>query len=155
MTTKSNTTTAMVESIMSAKVQVVDFNSTVSDALRLMAEDNYNAIPVVDGNMQCVGILSRADLTETLFAEDKELARLLEIGSVNHLTTGISDTLHDKLVREVMTHEVTTVQLGTSIKDACRLMKKHRIHHLPVVSEDGFLEGIVSTFDLIGWFAEQ
>ena len=35
------------------------------------------------------------------------------------------------------------------------LMRDNKVHHLPVVSSDGYLEGIVSTFDLIGWFADQ
>lgn len=155
MATKSKIEAVTVDTIMSGKVQVVDFNAPVSDALRLMAEDNYNAIPVVNANMQCVGILSRADLTETLFAEDKELARLLEAGSMGQLSAGITDTCEDKLVREVMTHEVTTVPLGTPIKEACTIMRNNRIHQLPVVSEGDCVKGIVSTFDLIGWFAEQ
>ena len=79
----------------------------------------------------------------------------LGAGSMGQLGAVITDTCGDKLVREVMTHEVTTVPLGTPIKDACILMKDNRIHQLPVVSEDSYLEGIVSTFDLIGWFAEQ
>ncbi len=50
-------------------------------------------------------------------------------------------------VREAMTRRVVTVPPTTDVLTALRLLRSHRIRHLPVV-EDGALVGIVSDRDL-------
>jgi acetoin utilization protein AcuB len=50
-------------------------------------------------------------------------------------------------VSEIMTREVVTLQEGQSLRDAFGLLQKHRIRHVPVVSE-GRLIGIVTDRDL-------
>jgi len=47
-----------------------------------------------------------------------------------------------------MKRELVTVTPGATLEEAARLLKAHRIHHLPVVGEGGRLEGIVSDTDL-------
>ncbi|QEG20435.1 CBS domain-containing protein [Mariniblastus fucicola] len=149
MTTSQKSDT--VDSIMSAHVQTIGFDAPLSDALRLMVEDRFNAIPVINSEEKCVGILSRSDLTETLFAEDKEIDSNIDAG----LPLAFVETCANKTVREVMSHDVAKVTPQTSITTACKIMKRHEIHHLPVVAEDGSIRGIVSSFDLMGWIAER
>lgn len=47
-----------------------------------------------------------------------------------------------------MTRGLVTVTPGATLEEAARLLKAHRIHHLPVVGEGDRLEGIVSDTDL-------
>ena len=47
-------------------------------------------------------------------------------------------------VRELMTSEACTVQAGTPVQDAFELMRSRGFRHLPVVDENGKVEGIVS-----------
>lgn len=155
MTSKTTAASETVQTIMSKNVQTVDYNAPVTTALRLMAEDKFSTFPVININRECVGMLSRSDLTATLFAEDQKLAQLLEDGAFAQVSPAFLETCGDKQVREVMTHSVMSVSPDTSIKSACQTMLTERIHHLPVVSEFGFLEGIVSTFDIISWLAKQ
>ncbi|MEL7498650.1 MAG: CBS domain-containing protein [Planctomycetota bacterium] len=155
MTTKSPAQTESVQSIMSASVQTIDYRSTVADAVQLMAEDQFNAIPVVDGDGKCVGMLSRSDLTETFLAEDQELANVLDAGAFGRLSNRFIETCDEKSVVEVMTHDVMSVSPTTAIKAACEIMTNHQIHHLPVISDRGFVEGIVSSFDVIRWLAND
>lgn len=151
----TTTKTQTVEQIMTTHAQTIDFNATVAEALGSMTADKFNSIPVVNANRECVGILSRADLTETLMKEDSELASLLAAGAFSQLSATVFETCDDKRVREVMTHEVVTVFADASIQQACNLMAKNQIHHLPVVDSSNIVIGIVSTFDVIGWFANQ
>lgn len=53
------------------------------------------------------------------------------------------------LVRDVMTSPAITVKTRTSVKDGLRLLDKHRVTALPVVSSDGSLLGVVSEADLL------
>lgn len=52
------------------------------------------------------------------------------------------------IVEEIMSTEMVTITEQLSIKDACELMDKHRIRHLPVVENDNQLIGIVSDRDI-------
>jgi len=47
-----------------------------------------------------------------------------------------------------MKRNLVTVTPGASLEEAARLLKAHRIHHLPVVEEGNRLAGIVSDTDL-------
>ena len=154
MVVRSSIETETVQAIMTADAQTVDMNSSVANALRLMSEDGFSMIPVVDSRGKCVGILSRSDLTETLLDEDRKLTELLEEGAFRQMSAGFYDTCSEKRVREVMTHDVLAVSPNTPIKSACEIMFKNRIHHVPVISSDDAIAGILSSFDVIGWVAE-
>jgi homoserine O-acetyltransferase len=43
---------------------------------------------------------------------------------------------------------VVTIKLGSSVEEAARIMMTEGVTHLPVVSEDGKLEGIVTAWDV-------
>lgn len=52
------------------------------------------------------------------------------------------------LVRELMSRHVTTIAPSTSCLDAVTRMHRMRIRHLPVVSQEGVLVGVVTDRDL-------
>ena len=51
--------------------------------------------------------------------------------------------------RDIMTKEVVTVTLETSIRDLAGIITTHRIGSIPVVDSEGKLVGIVTESDLI------
>ena len=52
-------------------------------------------------------------------------------------------------VVDVMTTDVIKVSPDTGIKDAARLMFRHRVSGLPVVDADGSLSGIITEADFL------
>lgn len=56
-------------------------------------------------------------------------------------------------VKDLMSEEVVTVRRETSLKEVARLLARHRISGVPVVSERGQLVGVVSEADIL--FKEQ
>jgi CBS domain-containing protein len=55
---------------------------------------------------------------------------------------------HDKTLRDVMTPNPKTVEPGTSIKDAAKLIKIEEVGALPVV-EGGRLTGMITDRDIV------
>jgi CBS domain-containing protein len=53
-----------------------------------------------------------------------------------------------KLVRDLMTANVVTLERNEALRTADDVMRLGRIRHLPIVDEDGSLVGIVSQRDL-------
>ena len=101
----------------------------VFDAIKLMAEKNIGALPVVSRG-QLVGIFTERDYTRkiALMGKSSKETRVLEV-------------LSDKVI---------CVSPNDSVEECMRLMTEHRIRHLPVV-QDNQLLGIISIGDLVNW----
>jgi homoserine O-acetyltransferase len=72
-------------------------------------------------------------------------AFLLEEGQLSYLIKGF---LSHILVSDIMNQNFYSVSRNETIEDASILMVKKKVSHLPVVSEDGKLEGIVTSWDI-------
>jgi arabinose-5-phosphate isomerase len=72
---------------------------------------------------------------------DSDLARLIEARR---------DEALDRPIREVMTADPITVQVGIRVGDAVDILRQHKISELPVVDTDGRPAGLLDITDLIG-----
>jgi CBS domain-containing protein len=102
-------------------------DSTVYDALKLMAEKNVGALLVVEAD-KLVGIMSERDYARKVILKDKSA-----------LTTPVS---------EIMTRKVYWVRPEQTIEECMALMNDKRVRHLPVL-EDDKLVGVVSIGDIV------
>ena len=60
----------------------------------------------------------------------------------------IRSFLSQILVSDVMNQNMYSVSRDETIENASILMVKKKVNHLPVISEDGKLEGIVTSWDI-------
>lgn len=102
-------------------------DSTVYDALALMAEKGVGAVVVIE-NTKLVGILSERDYARQVVLKGK--------------------TSKETPVREIMTSRVMYVSPDQTIDECMALMTDKRIRHLPVLVE-GDLVGLVSIGDVV------
>lgn len=103
--------------------------ATVFDAIKLMAEKNIGALPVVSKG-RLAGIFTERDYTRKIALAGK--------------------TSKQTLVKEIISPDVVTVVPNESVEECMRLMTERRIRHLPVMQNDD-LVGIVSIGDLVNW----
>ncbi len=109
------------------QVHTIGPDQMVVEALRLMAEKNVGALPVVqDGAV--VGIVSERD-----YARKVVLLGRSSVGTP---------------VRDIMSAKVITVDPHKSIDDCMNMMTDGHLRHLPVV-EDEQLIGLLSIGDLV------
>lgn len=104
-------------------------NATVFEAIRLLAQKNIGAMPVMDGD-KLVGVFSERDYTRKVALEGK--------------------TSQKTLVREILSAQVITASPNHSIEDCMRLMTENRVRHLPIMDK-GKLVGFVSIGDMVNW----
>ena len=100
-------------------------NATMADAKRMMQEKGVNGLLVVDAKGRLLGILTARDL---LF-ENNESRR------VSELMTPM-EKLH-------------TAQAGASIDDARQLLRKYKIEKVPLVDDEGYLRGLITSKDMV------
>lgn len=150
--TTKNANEFTLEQIMTRSVHTIGLNDTAAEALRIML-DGINTLPVINDMGQCVGMISRSDLTESLYQEDQSLAQHIESEAAPSSFGAVLDTCNDRLVRELMNDDLAAASPETTVQSACEQMVKKKIHHLPVVDQKQMVVGMVSSFDLIQWFS--
>ncbi|MBT8372346.1 MAG: CBS domain-containing protein [Deltaproteobacteria bacterium] len=110
-----------------SKVYTVSPDTTVYDALKIMAEKEIGALVVVENELM-VGIFS-----------ERDYARKVILKGRNSLAT---------LVREIMTAKVVHVSPKKKIRKVISLMIKKHVRHLPIL-QDEKLVGIISIEDVL------
>ena len=119
-----------VKDILQAKgrdVWSVTPDTTVYDALKLMADKNVGAVLVLDAG-KLVGILSERDYARKVILKGK--------------------ASRETLVREIMTEKMTCVHSDTLLEVCMELMTDKHVRHLPVIEGDQ-LTGVVSIGDVV------
>lgn len=72
-------------------------------------------------------------------------AFLLESGQINYT---IANFLSRTSVADVMIKDVVTIKKGSSVEEAAKIMMTAGVTHLPVISDDNKLAGIVTAWDV-------
>ena len=98
-------------------------HDTVADARSMMARFSIGGIPVVDESDLLVGIVTNRDVRFELGGETP--------------------------IREMMTSDdLVTVPVGTTIDEAVKILQKHKVEKLPVVDDEGYLQGLITFKDI-------
>ena len=145
-----------VKDVMSRDVVTINAGDTIHEALTLMGENRVSALPVVDSDDHCVGILSTSDLVDMTRDVDDDLYHLdmVDPTSRRFLLDKLAHSMGGETVQSFMSEAVTTVDVDTTIGKATREMIRNRVHHLPVVDTHDRLIGIISTMDILAEFAD-
>src|SRR5271168_4508213 len=135
--------------VMVRDVVTVHPDTDVAEAIKLLAEHDLSALPVVDPAGNLVGVLSEADLIHRVeIGTEKRRPWWQE--AVTGASTLAADFAksHGKKVGEVMTSVVISVSEDTPLSEIAALFERKGIKRVPVV-RDGKLVGIVSRSNLI------
>ncbi len=113
--------------------QAVAPNTSILDALRLMADKEIGFLVVLDG-AALVGVVSERDYARKVVLQGK--------------------ASNDTPVEEIMTREVVSVGLAHTIPECMALMNQHGFRHLPVIDR-GVVIGVLSVRDLLKEIVEH
>ena len=140
--------------VMIRDLVTVGPDTTVADAVKLLAEHDISALPVVEQG-QLIGIISEADLVHrTELGTDEHRPWWVEaITPASTLAEEFAKS-HGKKVAELMTTDVVTVSEDATLAEIATLLERKRIKRVPVVT-NGKLVGIVSRSNLIQALASQ
>ncbi len=123
-------------------------DTPLSELVRLMLENHVSALPIVDGG-RVVGIVSERDLLHRAEAgTEPRPSRWLELLISTDGLAAAYTRSHGRMAREIMTHDVVTVDDTTPIDEVAHLLEVRRIKRVPVL-RDGRLVGIVSRRNLL------
>jgi CBS domain-containing protein len=143
--------------LMTRDVAVVHPETSLLDAVKLMAKRRISGVPVVDDAGSIVGMMSEGDLVRWHEGYTERQARWLDMLAdgfelAPEFLRGIQE--QRRKVKSVMATGVTTVTEDTPARDVAHLMHARNIKRVPVV-RDGKLVGIVARSDLVRALAQK
>jgi IMP dehydrogenase len=109
------------ESVIILKPRTLDPEQRIANALEIKKTEQISSFPIVK-NGKLVGILTNRDLR--------------------------FEKSPSKKISDVMTKELVTAPVGTSIEKAKNILHRHRIEKLPIVDKHGQLKGLITINDI-------
>ena len=132
---------------LSVKDSLVDGLKDVQAKVEVISVDSDWLYPT-EQSTELVTALN-ANNVETTFSEIKSNyghdAFLLEQGQLNFI---LSKFLADNIVEDLMMVDIATIRENSDVQDAAKLMLERHVTHIPVVTNDYKLIGIVTSWDL-------
>jgi CBS-domain-containing membrane protein len=148
-----------VKDIMSTNIVSVKPDTEIIEAAKILLENRFNGLPVVDDSGKVVGIICQSDLVAqqkslpipTLFTF---LDGFIPLTSLKKMESEIQK-IAAITVTDAMTKKPVTVKPDTRIETVAALMADKKLYTLPVLDDDGRLIGIVGKEDLLKSFIKR
>ncbi|MHC4636223.1 MAG: CBS domain-containing protein [Planctomycetota bacterium] len=113
--------------IMTRTVITVCPEMPIYDAVRIFTDRNITGLPVVDANLNLIGLLNEKDVLKTMYATEDS---------------------PDKSVADFMTTDFISFDENATLIDLCDCFVEKDLRRVPVM-ENGRLAGIVSVSNVI------
>ena len=114
-----------------AEVFSINYDGLVSEAVRILHEKHIGALLVLDAEQNIQGIITERDIL--------------------HMYAVAKDNVHDVRVKDIMTsaEKLIVGQKNNDLEYVMSIMSENRIRHLPIISDQGKLAGMISIGDVI------
>ena len=122
-----------VDELMTSDVYTLTATDSVYDARRMMIDKHIRHIPIVDEAMHIIGLVSHRDV---LAASESTLADTPTV-DLQKITVG-----------QIMTKNVSVIDIRDSLLAAARHLQKYRHGSMPVVKNNKIV-GIITSSDFV------
>jgi CBS domain-containing protein len=131
-----------VTEIMSRAITCAHRDLEAASLVDLMVHSHIGCIPVVEEPGRPIGMVTKLDLVERLFAAES--------------TDPGQPAAHGRLpetASDLMMPLAITLAEHATVAHVVAIMATEAIHHVPIVDGDGSLIGVVSALDVVRWLA--
>ena len=131
----SNNENILISQLLTRDVISISENKTIYNAIKLLAENNIGALPVLNNSMELCGIISERDI-------------------IREMSKNIAVNFKKSFINSIMTSKVITIDKNKRSEEIMDIMSKNKIRHIPIV-EKKILIGIVSIGDVVKRLLEK
>ncbi|PCJ48167.1 MAG: CBS domain-containing protein [Gammaproteobacteria bacterium] len=130
----------LVDQIMSQNLNTVTADEDLQSLSNTFDKVSYHHIPVVDADNRLLGIISDRDVTQ----------RLSPFIGTEH-ERDCDRELLNSTAADIMTADPITIAQSTRIETASILLLENNFSCLPVVDDDGKIEGLLTWKDILNY----
>ena len=117
-----------VHDVMTEDVKSCSPETNLAAAAAIMWENDCGALPIVSDGGKAIGVITDRDIAIALGTRNQRAAEIP--------------------VQEVMSGKLFAASPDEDVHAALKLMRKEKVHRLPVIDSQGKLEGILSLNDV-------
>ena len=136
-----------VKDYMNTKMITCRKSDSLLFALTMLNKNKIARLVVTDNNGRPIGIISY-----DTFLRNSRYFKLEQQNTRDYLLP--KDSAKELLVSDLVGNELLTVESNDDLAKAARLMVEYNISGIPVVDENGNLEGVISATDVIRAYHE-
>lgn len=140
-----------VRDLMTTDLITVGRTASLKEAARRMIESGVSGLLVTNTDGYLQGVITEADYVKN--ESGRRAAK--RAGLLRWFSHDEGMPATERLVEDVMTEDVLTVDPDTDHAEAARTMEQANVKRLPVVDDTGQLVGIVSRADILRAFARS
>jgi CBS domain-containing protein len=118
-----------VQDIMTSDVQCCGPDTNLTAAAKMMWDSDCGALPVLNVQGRVMGMITDRDICMAAATKNKPAS--------------------DITVWETVSGKAYTCQMSDDVHTALDIMKRERVRRLPVVDEEGMLQGMVAMNDFV------
>ena len=118
-----------VQDIMTSDVQCCGPDTNLAAAAKMMWDSDCGALPVLNVEGRVMGMITDRDICMAAATKNRSAS--------------------DITVWETVSGKAYTCQMSDDVHTALDIMKRDKVRRLPVVDEDGVLQGIVAINDFV------
>jgi len=132
-----------IEKVLTRGIVTTHTGEKLSNVRRLFVENGFHHMPVVSGK-KLIGMISASDILA------------ISVGGVGSDERSMDAYLdHQFSIEKLMKSDLQTLPRKSTVADAAELLCDGSFHAVPVVDDEGNLEGLVTSTDLIRFLRDQ
>lgn len=138
--------------IMTKDVIFVHPDTTLLDVAKVLAEHNFDGVPVVDNDNRLVGIVTEYDLINKTSAVHLPTLQVIlkNLPQFRKEEAHFQEEILQLKVGDIMNKEPLTLAPDISYDDVIKLFREHhRVNPIPVIDGDRKVLGVISRFDVL------
>lgn len=138
--------------IMTKEVITVHPDTSLLDVAKVLAERNFDGVPVVDNENRLVGIVTEYDLINKTSAVHLPTLQIVlrNLPQFKKEKDHFQEEILSLKVGDIMNKEPLTLDPDNTYDEVIKLFKDHhRVNPIPVVDSGNKVIGVISRFDVL------
>ncbi len=147
-----NTAVVTAKDIMTKEVIAVHAETSLLDVAKILAEHNFDGVPVVDNDNKIIGIVTEYDLINKTSAVHLPTLQIIlrNLPQFKKEEAHFQEEILSLKVTDIMNKEPLTLSGDMPYDEVIKLFREHhRVNPIPVIDKDKKIIGVISRFDVL------
>ncbi|OGN09316.1 MAG: hypothetical protein A3C61_01530 [Candidatus Yanofskybacteria bacterium RIFCSPHIGHO2_02_FULL_39_10] len=150
--TDKESTIVLAKDIMTKEVVSVHPDTNLLDVAKILAEHNFDGVPVVDNDNKVVGIVTEYDLINKTSAVHLPTLQVVlrNLPQFKEEESHFQEEILSLKVSDIMNKDPLTIEADLPYDEIIKLFKEHhKVNPIPVVDKEHKIIGVISRFDVL------